>query len=162
MSLQARLNTLIQAIGTDTKAILTSRGTMASLTTTEKTNLVGAINELKTLIDGVVVGAIIDDAAIVGDVTHVFSADKVLAQLAALKAEILGGASAAWDTLQEIATWAETNDTAISGLLTAVGNRVSYADVQSLTAPQQAQACANIGVGDPETDLVAIYNTAKA
>ena len=69
---------------------------------------------------------------------------------------------AAYDTLVEVATKLASDDGAIAGLLAAVGNRVSFADAQTLTAQQQAQACANIGVGDPETDFVTAYATAKA
>ena len=74
----------------------------------------------------------------------------------------MNGAPAAYDTLVEVATKLASDDGAITGLLAAVGNRVSFADAQTLTAQQQAQACANIGVGDPETDFVTAYATAKA
>lgn len=52
MSLQIRLSDLITAIGTDYKALRTfmfgtSTGTLTSLTTTDKTSLVAAINETK-------------------------------------------------------------------------------------------------------------------
>jgi hypothetical protein len=52
MSLQTRLGDLITAIGTDYKQIRTwitgsSTGTLTGLTTTDKTSLVGAINEVK-------------------------------------------------------------------------------------------------------------------
>jgi hypothetical protein len=74
----------------------------------------------------------------------------------------LGGASAAYDTLQEIEAKLGSDDTALANLLTAVGNRVSFADAQSLTAAQQLQACTNLGLGDPTTDFAAAYTAAKA
>lgn len=46
MSLQTRLEALIAAIGPDIKALKTADGTLASLTTTAKTSLVAAINEV--------------------------------------------------------------------------------------------------------------------
>lgn len=46
MSLQTRLEALVSAIGADVKALNTSVGALASLTTTAKTSLVAAINEV--------------------------------------------------------------------------------------------------------------------
>ena len=164
MSMQARLSALITAIGGDIKTLLAAQGNLAALNTTAKGSLVQALNELQDEIAALsaAAGAQILDTAAAGDTAHTWSADKLVSALAALKSEILGGASAAYDTLQELAAELQDSDSAIANLLTAVGNRVSFADVQTLTAPQQAQACANIGVGDPETDLAALYAAAKA
>ena len=163
MSLETRLADLILVIGGEHKTLRTALGNLAALTTAEKTSLVAAINELQSEINAIGSGgAAMLDTAGDGDTTHTYSADKILDLLASLKSEILGGASSAWDTLQEIQAWATNNETAISGLLTAVGNRVAYDAAQSLTTGQKAQACANIGIGDPETDLVALFNAAKA
>ncbi|WP_230369130.1 hypothetical protein [Paludibacterium denitrificans] len=79
---------------------------------------------------------------------------------AQLKNDILGGASAAYDTLKEIEAKLGSDDTALANLLAAVGNRVSFADQQNLTTAQKLQACQNIGIGNPEVDLVAVFNTA--
>lgn len=167
MTLQTRLSDLITAIGTDIKGLLTTRGTMASLTTTEKTNLVGALNELKDLIDGISGGgAEIDDDNTASGTT--WSSSKISTQISAAITALVDGAPGALDTLNEIAEQLGDDESAISGLLTAVGNRVSYADAQSLDATQKAQANANIGslslanAGDPDTDLVALYTTAKS
>lgn len=162
MSLQSRITQLAQAIGADVKAINVSLGALPSLSTTQKTSLVGAINELKTALDSAVASAgaqIIDTAA---DNTHTWSAAKIIAQLDQVRTDILNGAPAAYDTLLEISSKLASDDSAIAGLLSAVGNRVSYADAQTLTIAQKAQACANIGVGDPETDLLSVYVSAKA
>ena len=61
MSLETRLNSLVTAIGTDIKNLRDTRGNLASLTTTNKANLVAALNELKGLIDSVSPNNIIDD-----------------------------------------------------------------------------------------------------
>ena len=164
MSLQARITDLAAAIGGDIKTLTATCGSLAALTTNEKSSLVGAVNELRgalvTLSSSL--GAQILDTAGAGDTAHTWSADKLTSALAALKDDLLGGAAAAYDTLGELATALQSADSATTGLLTAVGNRVSFAGVQTLTSPQQAQACANIGVGDPETDFVTAYATAKA
>lgn len=52
---------MAQAIGADIGLINGKLGDLTSLTTTDKTNLVGALNELKALLDGAGVGVQIDD-----------------------------------------------------------------------------------------------------
>lgn len=163
MSLQTRLAALAQAIATDIKALLANQGGLAALTTTAKTSLVAAINELQGEIDALAAGAgAILDSATTGDTTHTWSANRILAELTQVKADIIAGAPTAYDTLLEISNKLSSDDTAISGLLAAVGNRVRFDAAQTLTTPQQAQACANLGVGDPENDLAAAYAAAKA
>lgn len=165
MKLQERLALLISAIGTDVKNILATRGNMATLTTSEKTNLVGAINELKSAIQGA--GANINDNS--ASTAAVYSSQKTTDLIAALKSELLGGApAAAFDTLKEIADYLASDETAMSGLVTAVGHKVDYSQAQSLTTEQKTQARTNIAaygvdeIGDPDTDLLTAYNTAKA
>ena len=46
MTLEARVVALAQAIGTDVKTLTTAVGALGSLTTTAKSNLVAAINEI--------------------------------------------------------------------------------------------------------------------
>lgn len=157
MSLAAQITAALQLIGADVKALRSADGSLSALSTTEKSSLVAAINEVLAVAQGA--GAI-DDAA--SSATSTYSSDKIISLLAALKTDLLGGASAAYDTLKEIEQKLGSEDTAISNLLTAVANRVSYADAQTLTAAQQLQACSNIGVGDPTTDFAAAYTTAKA
>lgn len=111
-------------------------------------------------------GVQIDDTAGDGDTTVVWSADKVYDAIEtakqAVKDSLLNGAGAAYDTLKELQDLIVNDETIITTLSTAVANRVRYDDVQTLSTAQKLQACTNIGIGDPETDLVAAYNTAKA
>ncbi len=159
MSLATRLTSAFQSIAADIKNLLSTRGNLSSLTTTDKTSLVNAINEVNSLVGSI---AEIDDEAVSSSTTKTYSANKLTTLLNDLKDEILGGAGSAYDTLQEIQTLLEGDDTAISGLLTAVNNRIAYDATQSLNSTQKLTACNNIGIGDPEIDLVSIYNTAKA
>lgn len=160
MSLTTQITNLAVRIATECKSIRATTGDKSALTTTDKTSLVAAINELKAALAG---AAGILDTAAAGDTTHTWSADKIVTQLAAVKSEILNGAPAAYDTLLEIANQLATDDGAISGLLTAVGNRVAFDQAQTLTAPQKAQALANIGaisasdVGDVTTNFVTSF-----
>ena len=159
MSLETRITAVVQAIGGDIKTILANQGSLAALTTADKSSLVIAINELQAAIAA---GSVILDTATTGDATHTWSADKIITELNTLKTSIVDGAPAAYDTLMEISTFLTTDSTAISGLLTAIGNRVAFDIVQTLTVPEKLQACQNIGIGDPDYDFVAEYNTAKA
>ena len=161
MTLQAQLTSVVQSIATDIKALVVAQGSLAALSTTENGSLVGAINELFALISGAGGAGILDTAGD-GDTTHTWSANKITDELAALRSSILNGVDPAWDTLQELAAGLSNQDSAINNLLTAVGNRVRFDAAQTLTTAQKLQACQNIGIGDPETDLVAIYNAAKA
>ncbi len=161
MSLQTRLIALITDIGADIKALADSRGNLASLTTSEKSNLVGALNEVRTLalsLEGG--GAAIDDEATTDATT--WSSEKIAGEISVAIDALINGAPGALDTLKELADALTDQDDAVSGLVTAVGNRVRFDAAQSLSGGEQAQACANIGVGNPETDLAAAYASAKA
>ena len=164
MSLAARIVTLAQAIGGDIKTLTANQGSLSSLNTTAKGSLVAALNELHSSIGGA--GAQINDAAGNGDTLVTWSADKIFdtieAAKLAVKNELVNGAGAALDTLSELAAALGNDANFATTIATELGNRVRYDAAQTLSAPQQAQACANIGVGDPETDLAAAYTTAKA
>jgi len=157
MSLQTRINELSSAIAADYKVLKAAQGNLSALNTTAKSNLVAAINELLAAMPAA--GAVINDST--SGNTTTYSSTHIDALLTTLKNQILGGASSAYDTLQEIEAKLGSDDTALANLLTAVGNRLSFADPQSLTTAQQLQACTNLGIGDPSTDFVAVYNAAK-
>jgi hypothetical protein len=167
MNLQQRLEALIQAIGPDIKALYGQDGNLANLNTTSKGSLVAAINEVLVVASNAT--GVINDNATSGTTDKTYSVDKILTLLNDLKQDLLGGVPAeAYDTLKEIADYIEADETAMSGLITAVGNKVSFAAAQDLTSAQKLQARENIDaygsveIGNPDTDLVAIYNTAKA
>ena len=57
MSLQQRLTALAQAVGGDVKSLLAAQGSLQALTTSDKSNLVAAVNELKSAVDAAGGGA---------------------------------------------------------------------------------------------------------
>jgi len=80
-------------------------------------------------------------------------------------ADLVDGAPETLDTLKELADELQTHDSAVSGLLTAVANRLSYADPQVLNPTQLSTAQTNIGLGDwagAEKTLVEIFEDALA
>lgn len=164
MSLETQIIALAQAIGADIKDVRTKQGDLTSLTTVAKGNLVAAINELKAALASA--GATINDAATSGATTVTWSADKIFdtieAAKLAVKSDLTNGADAALDTLSELAAALDNDPGFAATMATALTNRVRYDAVQNLTAPQQLQACSNIGVGDPERNFATDYATAKA
>ena len=143
-TLQTNLTNLATRIGTELKAHRTlingNAADLSSLTTTAKSNLVAAINELQAAVAS---ATEINDASTGTAAT--WSASKIITELNDVKSDILGGAGAAFDTLQELATLIGENDGDITGILTALDNRVRFDAAQTLTAPQKTQALANIG-----------------
>ncbi len=187
MSLITQLGNLITAIGTDYKQLRTwmagsSTANLTGLTTTDKTSLLAAINEVNAkptasnpvaatdTVQGIVELATLAEVATGTDTTRAVTAAGVRQERLAVKAEILGAATpAALDTLKEIATALGDDPNFAATLTTSLGNRLRV-DVsnQGLTGTQQAYGRTNLDVyskaeiGNPETDLVALYTTAKA
>ena len=168
MTLETRLIALAQAVGADIKTATLARGDLAALSTTAKASLVAAISELDAAVDSLATGAgaVINDSAGAGNTAATWSADKLVAAIdaakAAVKNELTDGASAALDTLAEIAAALGDDPNFAATIATEMGKRVRFDAVQALTAAQQKQACENIGIGDPEHDYVADYTAAKA
>ena len=167
MSLQVRIESLVLRLAAEFKTIYGQVGTLANLSTTDKTNLVSSINELRSQISVLVGITVIDDANSAATSTT-FSASKITGLLDALKADLLGGADAAFDTLKELQTAILSDQSGIAALLAAVDKRVRFDAAQALTAPEQTQARQNIGaiasaaIGDPETDFVSVFEAALA
>lgn len=163
MSLQDQIVSLAQAIGADIKTLKTTDGNLSSLSTSAKTSLVAAINEIYTLVGNG--GVTINDVS-TSSTTQTWSASKSTAAIAAaistLQNSLVNGAGAALDTFKELQDALGADASFSTTVATALGNRVRYDAVQSLTAPQQLQALTNLGVGDPTHNFVTDYNTAKA
>ena len=161
MSLATRIESLVIRVAQEFNDVRAKTGNLANLTTTDKSNLIAAINELKA---AVVSSSEIDDANIA--ISSTYSSSKIVTLLDALKSEILGGADAAYDTLLEIQQLLQNGTTGLDALLAAVNNRVRFDAAQTLSAPEQEQARSNIGavaasdVGDTDTDFVAVFEGA--
>lgn len=165
MSLQIKLQDLALRVANECKSLRTllngNQADLSALSTTAKSNLVAAINELKGALDAVAAGSgAINDSA-TGS-TNTWSAQKVAAEITAAKSALTNGAASALDTLAELAAALGNDANFAATTSTALGNRVRFDAAQTLTAPQKLQACQNIGVGDPETDFVTTFNTALA
>lgn len=169
MSLATRVQELATAIGTDVKQIKTwmtgsATGTLTGLNTTDKTSLVAAINEVKSgnsgappdateSVKGIVELATLTEVASGVDTTRAVTAAGVRQERAALKAELLGGAGAAFDTLMELKALVDASEESadITALATVVGGKADKTEVYTRTE-----------LGNPDTDFAATYATAKA
>ena len=180
MSFEARVAALATAIGADIKTLTQNQGALSSLSTTAKSNLVAAINEIFTIASNAqaAAGAQILDTAGDGVTDKTWSANKIYdeltAAIAALRTELTSGAASALDTFAELAAALNNDPSFATNVATSLANRVRYDAAQTLTAPQQAQARSNIGaasaadltalttaVGNTDADFVATYTTAK-
>ena len=161
MSLQTQLSSFVLRVAEEFNTVKGRTGTLTALTTTDKSSLVAAINELKAAI---VTAVMIDDLQV--STTTTYSSNKVVTLLDALKADILGGADPAYDTLLELQQALQNDQSGIAALTSAIDKRVRFDAAQTLTVLEQQQARTNIGavaatdIGDVATDFVAIFEAA--
>lgn len=186
MSISEQVTALATRIGQECYTLHGKCGVLTNLTTTEKSSLVGAVNELKTSIDTVsgqyttlsgkvtaneqAIAAIQEQ--LVGGVAHIddtqvsasttYSSQKIASEITAaknaVKNDILGGAGEAYDTLKELADLIGENKDAIDALEQIANNHVRYDQAQSLTDEQKTQARSNIGAAST-ADLTALQST---
>lgn len=162
MSLSTQIQSLVDRIAGQFNSVSAIVGNLTALTTTAKSSLVAAINELAE--GQASAGAQIDDDA--ASLTTVYSSNKTESVVNQAISDLVSGAPEALDTLAEIAAKLAEDDNALEALLTSVGVRVRFDEAQVLTAPQQLTARTNIGavaaadVGDTARDFVADFNAA--
>jgi len=158
MSLETRVAAFAAAVGADMKTVWTllnnKQSDLTALTTTNKTNLVAALNEINSAI-----GALIDDASSSSSTS--WSSVKIQAQINAAVSALVDGAPGALDTLNEIAAALNDNPSVIQNIINAQAKRVAVDQVQSFTTAEKLQGCSNLGIGNPETDFTAAYTTAR-
>lgn len=162
MSLATNVTNLATRIATEIKALRTlingNAANLNALTTTNKANLVEAINE--------VAGSVGEAGASINDTTtstlSVWSSSKTDSEINTAVADLINSSPATLDTLDEIAAALGDDPNFATSMATSLGNRVRYDAVQSKTAPETAQARANIGLGnvDNTSDLNKPVSTA--
>lgn len=169
-NLVTNLNNLTTRIATESKALRTllngNATDLTALTTTNKTNLVAALNELKALITSVsaAAGATVNDAA-TSSTTQTYSINKIRDLVTTSISAVTAGAPAALDTLDELAAALGDDANFAATITAALGNRLRVDAAQTLSAGQKAQGLSNLGavaasdVGDTATDYVALFNS---
>ncbi len=160
-TLQVRITDLATRVATEIKSVKTlingNAADLSALTTTQKTSLVAAVNELKTALDALGTPLTISDST--SSTTQVWSSSKVSSEITAAKNALTNGATAALDTLYELAAALGNDANFASTITTALGYRLRFDAVQTLTTEQKTQACTNLGIGEPDTDFVTTFNS---
>ena len=171
MVMDTRVKDLATRVATEFKTVKSllsgnNTGDLTALTTTAKSSLLAAINEVNAKPSST--GPAISDATTT--TTSVWSSTKtnqvITDARAAVKTEILGaGVPAALDTLDELAAALGDDASFATTVTTGLGNRVRVdTAAQGLTTQQQANARTNIAaagtadVGPTDTDYVALFN----
>lgn len=147
------IKNILGTIGVDVKsindavsALETKQGDLALLSTTEKANLVAAINELKGVSDTLAANQAafteIDDASTAADKT--WSSSKISTQIQAGIDGLIDGAPGTLDTLNELASALQDSPDSIADINTILGKAVRVDIAQTFTVTEQAQARTNI------------------
>lgn len=180
MSLETNVSDLATRVATESKALRTlingNVSNLSALTTTDKTNLVAAINEVAAAVGGA--GATIDDGTV--STLTVWSSDKTNDEIDAAIAAVLDTAPGALDTLNELAAaladdpnFATTMTTALAGKVGTTGSE-TIAGVKTFssapvvpdasfaiakTSGLQAALDAKItGFADPNADRIVFWD----
>lgn len=153
----ARLQLLFREIGLDQKlqnaaidAVSGKIGALAGLTTTEKSTVVDALNELAGRIHTLEQASIIDDTSTDTDTT--WSSTKITAAIAEGVAGVVDGAPEALNTLKELAEALNNSPDVIDDITTMLGKAVRVDVAQAFSAVEKAQGRTNIGAAS-EADL---------
>lgn len=183
MSLVTQVSDLATRVGTEFKTVRAevsaATGSLAALATTDKSNLVAAINEVFAAGPGTITADDITDATTLGKALiravdaaaargalSVYSTAEADAAMAATAAAVVDAAPGALDTLRELATALGDNPNFAAQVATDLGNRLRVDAAQTLTGTQQTQGQDNLNVysraqiGDPATDFVSIFENA--
>ena len=154
---QQRITELAQAIAQDIRELKSTQGLLDSLSTTSKASLVDAINELYLSISS---ASDIDDNT--EDANSTWSSSKIRESINSAISELVNGSGSALDTLKELADALGSDANFAATIAEQMGKRVRVDESQMFSTAEQLTACTNIGIGDPDTDLLAVYTTAKA
>lgn len=136
MSLVTNITNLATRIATEVKAIRTlvngNATDLSSLTTTNKTNLVAAINEVKSGLTAA--GVQIDDAGT--STSKVWSSSKTNTAITAAVANVVAAAPAALDTLNELAAALGNDGDFATTITTSIAAKADSSSVVTLSSDQ--------------------------
>lgn len=167
------VDNLATEVGKEIKKTNKKIGDTSALKTTNKGDVVSAINEVKDALSSAgpafslqdAKDGLIKDGARASDTTYssekieAYVADKVSEAKSEVKSEILGGAEEAYDTLKEIQEKIKSGDSATNGLLDALGKRLRIDEAMGLDDEQQKNVAKSLGLPE-EVDFVAKFTAA--
>lgn len=130
MSLSTNVSNLATRVATEIKAVRTlvngNAADLSSLTTTAKSNLVAAINELDAAIGAVDLTDLINDTATA--TTTTWSSDKISGAIDAAVAALVDGAPGLLDTLNELAAALGDDENFATSIATSISNAQDAAE----------------------------------
>jgi len=161
MSLQTQLHSFVLRTAQEFNAVTARIGQLSALSTTDKTNIVAALNEVRSMTGS-------DTAA-----NTALLRGEIATAITNLRTSLLDGAGEALDTLKELAAALGNDANFAATTAAALGNRVRFDAEQVITPEQQARARSNIGatadanfnafvgmVGDTTINYVAVFEAA--
>lgn len=174
MPLSTNVTNLATAMATElkkTRVLVNGNATdLSALTTSAKTSLVAAVNELADAQAG---SSGIDDGAT--GTTTTWSSSKINGEISGAISDLVAAAPGTLDTLNELATALGDDASFSATMTTALGNRVRVDAAQTFDSTQQSTARTNIGaasaaslttltsaVGDTTADFVATFTAGLA
>ena len=95
------------------------------------------------------------------DLTTTWSSTKIKESITTAISELVNGSDSALDTLKELADALGNDVNFAATLAEQMGKRVRVDESQMFSTSEQLTACTNIGIGNPDTDLLAVYIAAK-
>lgn len=166
-SQETRIKAALLSIRNKFNSITTTIGPLADLTTAARGSIVNAINEVNAKPSGGTSGPPINDGAVSQSSTYSSSkTESRMSEVAAsTKADILGGAAAAQDTLKELKDYADSGQAADQ---ISLANRLRVDAAVTYTAAQKAFGIGNLGavsidaIGNPDADLAAYFEAGLA
>lgn len=125
------------------------------------TDVEAALAEVRVVADAAAGGGVaINDG--LTNTTDAWSSQKISDEITTAINNLVDGAPAALDTLNELAAAIGDNATFEATVTTALGNRLRIDAAQGLTAPQQDQGKANLGIASSTQDFAGDFNTGIA
>lgn len=155
MSLQSRITAVVQHIATQLKNIKLKQWDLTTLTTTEKSTLVWALNELSNTIAS---ATSIDDTATNTNTTATYSANKIHTIVNTAISNLVNGADVNSDTLSELADQITALAQADNGLVSAIASQ-SFTTTQKATARANIEAVSTTDIGSTSRDFVVDFDT---
>lgn len=167
------VDNLAVEVGKELKKSNKKIGDTSTLKTTNKGDMVSAINEIKDALANTgqafslqdAKDGLIKDTARASDTTYssdkieAYVSEQITAAKASVKEDILGGAEAAYDTLKEIEEKVKAGDSASAGLLDALGKRLRVDEAMELTEEQQKNVAKSLGITG-NADFVTTFQAA--
>lgn len=149
-----RITVLLKQVSSDLNGKI---GNRASLSTTEKTSLVLALNEVKALVDQ---ASVIEDTSL--NSINTWSGEKINNVVNSAITTLINSADLDSDTLKELADRITAVAQADQGLISAVAAQ-SFTEIQKEQARNNIDAVSATSVGNITTaDFVAVVNAAYA